>query len=469
MSTSSHATDSRTRGGLSVNPFTEETIQSYPALSIPEVCERIEQCHLAHLQWKQTAVVERARLLLRLAELLRDQATDQARLMALEMGKPLEQGIAEIEKCAALCEYYADHSGPWLEPQSVETEFTSYTRLAPLGVILAVMPWNYPFWQAFRAAVPALLVGNGMILKHAGNVPGCALVIEKLWQQAGATEHLFSNLLIPGEQTAIAIAHPLVQGVTVTGSTETGKKIAAQCGTQLKKTVMELGGSDPYIVLADADLDLAARQCVAGRMVNGGQSCIAAKRWIVDQRVAEEFAEKAEQLLREFRSGDPLDRETTLGPMARKDLRDTLHHQVQRSVEQGARLRLGGEIPEGKGYFYPATLLTGVRPGMAVFDEETFGPVAVICPFETEQQAWEMANKTPFGLGAALFSRDIQRAEQLARQHLQAGALFINAHVRSDPRLPFGGIKQSGYGRELGKAALYEFANHQTVVIEVNL
>lgn len=448
-----------------MNPYTEEEIRSYPALSILETCSRIEQCHDAHLQWKQTAPDERVKVLRRVAELLRLGAESHAHLMAQEMGKPIQQGHSEIEKCAVLCEYYANHGVQWLEEQPVDTEFTSYTRLVPLGVILAVMPWNFPFWQVFRASVPALLTGNGMVLKHAGNVPDCALTIEALWQESGAPMNLFRNLMIPGSQSAVAIAHPLVQGVTVTGSTETGKTIAAQSGTQIKKTVLELGGSDPYVVLADADLDLAAQECVQGRMVNGGQSCIAAKRWIVDRRIAEAFATKTEALLKAYRCGDPADPQTTLGPLARKDLQTTLHDQVQRSIGQGAVLRLGGTLPEGKGYFYPATLFTEVKPGMAVFDEETFGPVATICPFDSLDQAWEMANQTPYGLGAAIFSRDTAKAEQLARQHLNAGTLSINAFVRSDPKLPFGGIKQSGYGRELGKAALYEFANHQTVTV----
>lgn len=448
-----------------MNPFTGKEIRTYPAFSTDEINVSIELCHYVHLSWRETTPDERVKVLQDLAKLLRWKKERFAQLMAREMGKPIQEGYAEIEKCALLCEYYAAHGVQWLEEQSVAAEFLSYTRLAPLGVILAIMPWNFPFWQVFRAAVPALLVGNGMVLKHAGNVQGCAFAIEYLWKEAGAPLHLFTNLILSGSQSAIALKHPRIQGVTLTGSTETGKIIAAQSGALLKKTVLELGGSDPYIVLKDADLDLAAQECVKGRMINGGQSCIAAKRWIVDRSVADVFTQKAEVLLKTYRKGNPRNPETTLGPLARKDLQTTLHSQVQRSIEQGAQLRLGGVLPKGKGSFYPATLLTHVRPGMPVFDEETFGPVAVVCPFDSLKQAFEMANQTPYGLGAAIFSRDIDRAAHLAKEHLQAGALFINAFVRSDPRLPFGGIKESGYGRELGKAALYEFANHQTLVI----
>ncbi len=452
-------------GGQSVNPSTGTAEPAWRCHSIQEVHERINACWQAHLQWKQTPPPARAAIFNKLAELLRARSMDYARLMAGEMGKPVSEGILEIEKCAVACDYYSGKDILSLLERKIPTDFSSsYTCLSPLGVILLIMPWNFPFWQVFRAALPPLLTGNGIALKHAPNVPVCAMAIECLFREAGLPSHLLSLLMIPNPEVASVISHPLIQGISVTGSTRTGKKVASLAGTHLKKTVLELGGSDPYILFADADLDIAAQECVKGRMVNGGQSCIAAKRLLVDASIADEFTQRIQSLLSNYRMGDPLDAETQLGPMAREDLRDTLHHQVTRSVAQGATLVIGGEIPEQSGWFYPPTLLTHVRPGMPVFDEETFGPVTAVCPFHTREEAWALANRTPYGLGAAVFSQDTTLAEAEARQHLQCGAIFINTSVRSDPRLPFGGIKHSGYGRELGEAALYEFANLQTIV-----
>jgi succinate-semialdehyde dehydrogenase/glutarate-semialdehyde dehydrogenase len=457
--------DNRLSGGQCINPYTGVADPAWPAHSIYDIHERIESSWTAHLQWKQRAPSERAATLNKLGELLRERKLEYAQLIASEMGKPIQEGISEVEKCASACDYYSSPEISTFLEQEVKTDYArSYTRLEPLGVILLIMPWNFPFWQVFRAALPALLVGNGIILKHAPNVPSCAQALESFFREVDMPPHLFAALMIPNSDVSVAISHPLIQGISVTGSTKTGKAVASTAGSYLKKTVLELGGSDPYVVLADADLDLAARECVQGRMINGGQSCIAAKRFLVDASIAEEFTEKVKVLMQEYAMGDPLNPKTRLGPMAREDLRDALHQQVHYSIKHGARLIMGGEIPNTPGWFYPPTILADVKPGMPVFDEETFGPVAAICPFRNEDEAWELAGRSSYGLGAAIFSRNEERAEQLAKQHLRAGSLFINTFVRSDPRLPFGGTKQSGYGRELGTVALHEFANLQTIV-----
>ena len=410
--------------------------------------------------------MERGKILHRVAAKLRERQQEYARLMAEEMGKPVRQGRAEIEKCAWVCEYYADHASKFLKPEFVDTEWTrSYVAFQPLGPILAVMPWNFPFWQVFRAAAPALMAGNPVLLKHASNVPGCALAIESLFQEVEAPEGVFQTLLIEGQDLASVIAPPTVRAVTMTGSKPAGQAVAAQAGQVLKKTVVELGGSDPYVVLEDADVDLAAETCVAARLINTGQSCIAAKRFIVVASIRKAFEERVVELMRAKKMGNPLYESTELGPLARQDLRDRLHDQVIRSLQAGARLLLGGTIPEGPGAFYPPTVLTDVKPGMAAFEEETFGPVAAIVEAQDEEEAIALANRSPFGLGAAVFTRDRERGEQIARERLEAGLCFVNAFVQSDPRLPFGGIKQSGYGRELGVFGIREFVNIKTVCV----
>jgi succinate-semialdehyde dehydrogenase/glutarate-semialdehyde dehydrogenase len=422
--------------------------------------------HQTWRAWRATAFGERATLMKGAAAILRERKHDLARLMAAEMGKPLKQGAAEADKCAWVCDYYADNAEAHLAPEIVETEAAkSYVAFQPLGVVLAIMPWNFPFWQVFRFAAPALMAGNVGVLKHASNVPGCALAIQDIFLQAGFPQGAFQTLLIGSGHVKELIEHPQVRAVTLTGSTPAGKAVAAQAGAVLKKTVLELGGSDPYIVLEDADLDFAAGTCVNSRLINAGQSCIAAKRFIVVEPVLDAFTARFVALMRGKKMGDPLADGTDLGPQARHDLRDGLHKQVLASLEQGATLLLGGTIPPGAGAYYPPTVLTDVTAGMPAYDEELFGPVAAIIRAKDEEDAVRIANDSVFGLGAAVFTKDTARGERVARA-LDAGATFVNSLVASDPRLPFGGIKESGYGRELGVFGIREFVNVKTVYVK---
>ncbi len=451
---------------VSINPATGETLREYRIHSPEEITERIEKAELAFQEWRRSVFPEREFLLRRLAELLRVQKQEFANLMAAEMGKPVSQGIAEIEKCAWVCEYYADQGESFLNDLAVETDASkSYIHFEPLGVLLAIMPWNFPFWQVFRFLAPALMAGNAIVLKHASNVTGCALAIEHLLYEAGAPKGLFSTLVIPAASVESVIRHPFIRGVTLTGSTAAGKAVAAVAGAVLKKTVMELGGSDPYVVMEDAELEPTVETCVTSRLINSGQSCIAAKRFIVVHPIYERFVEMFVESMRSKVMGDPFEPNIDLGPQARTDLRDALHQQVLHSIQQGARLLLGGTIPDRPGAFYPPTVLADVHKGMPVFDEETFGPVAAIIPAKDEYEAIQLANDSLYGLGAAVFSKDLEKAERIAREHLEAGNCFVNAFVRSDPRLPFGGIKDSGYGRELSVFGIREFVNIKTVWI----
>jgi succinate-semialdehyde dehydrogenase/glutarate-semialdehyde dehydrogenase len=450
----------------SINPATGEVIQSYSEHSAAEVERIVASTVAAQKEWRSTTFAERAEPLCKAATLLRRDKEQFAVLMAHEMGKPIEQGRGEIEKCATCCEFFAKHAERFLSPEEFQTELSrSYVLFQPLGVLLAVMPWNFPFWQVVRAAAPALMAGNAVLLKHASNVSGCALAIAKVFREAALPGNVFSALLLSSRRVGDLIAHPGVAAVTLTGSTEAGKSVAATAGAHLKKTVLELGGSDPYVVLADADLAAATDTCVTSRLINSGQSCIAAKRFIVVHSVREQFERLFVEKMRARKMGNPLEAATQLGPMARSDLRDSLHEQVERSVKSGARLLLGGEIPAGRGAFYPATVLTNVRPGVAAFDEETFGPVAAIVEAADEAEAVTLANRSTFGLGAAVFTKDVARGERVAAQ-LEAGSCFVNDYVRSDPRLPFGGIKASGYGRELSMLGIREFVNIKTVGVK---
>jgi succinate-semialdehyde dehydrogenase/glutarate-semialdehyde dehydrogenase len=449
-----------------VNPATGEPLQSYPEHTPREARELLDRAGRAWESWRRTAFDERAGILRAAANVLREQTRPLAEQMAREMGKPVTGGRSELEKCAWVCEHYADHAERMLAPEPVATDAAkSYVAFEPLGVILAVMPWNFPFWQVFRAAAPALMAGNGMVLKHAANVPGCALAIEAIFQAAGLPEDLFRTVLVDNAQVDAILEHPAIAAATLTGSTGAGRAVASKAGALIKKTVLELGGSDPYVILEDADIDKTAESCAASRMVNGGQSCIAAKRFIVVEPVRARFEAQLVEHMRKPVMGDPLKEHVTLGPLARKDLRDSLHVQVTKSIERGAKLLLGGVVPEGPGAFYPPTVLADVRRGMPAYDEETFGPVAAIIGVATEAQAIEAANDSPFGLGAAVFTQDRARGERIAAKELQSGTCFVNAFVRSDPRLPFGGIKQSGYGRELAAFGIREFVNIKTVYI----
>jgi succinate-semialdehyde dehydrogenase/glutarate-semialdehyde dehydrogenase len=449
-----------------VNPKDGSLVREHAEATAGEVAAALAAAARAFESWRRTSFAERASALRRAAALLRERRSELARLMALEMGKPVAQGRGEAEKCAWVCEHYADDAARLLAPEEVATDAArSYVAFPPLGPVLAVMPWNFPFWQVFRFAAPALMAGNVGLLKHASNVSGCALAIEELLQAAGVPRDAFRTLLVGSSGVAALVEAPEVAAVTLTGSTPAGRAVAAKAGACLKKTVLELGGSDPYVVLEDADLKTAAETCAAARLVNGGQSCIAAKRFVVVEPVRARFEELLVERIRARRMGDPLEDGVEVGPQARRDLRDELHRQVEASVARGARVLLGCTVPDGPGAFYPPSVMTGVVPGMPAFDEELFGPVAAVVAARDEQDAIRLANHTVFGLGAAVFTRDLERGERIARHELAAGSCFVNAFVKSDPRLPFGGIKESGYGRELGAFGIREFVNVKTVYL----
>ena len=450
----------------SISPADGRLLAEYEETTESEVLHHIETAAALQRQWETTSLAERAEPMRRMADLLDAHRDEIALLMTDEMGKPLAQSLAEVDKSAWGCRHYADNAERILEPDHIEADRAkSYVAYRPLGVILAVMPWNFPFWQVYRFLAPALMGGNGGLLKHASNVTGSALWIDRLTVEAGFPDGLFRTLVLPSSRVDEVLEHPSVVAATLTGSDPAGRAVAQKAGSLLKKTVLELGGSDPYVVLADADLEKAAETCATSRLINGGQSCIAAKRFIVEEAVVDEFTELLAAGMSKAVMGDPRDPSTTLGPMARIDLRDELHRQVERSVEGGARLVIGGEVPSGPGAYYPPTLLADVEKGMATYHEETFGPVASVIAAKDVEDAIRIANDSDFGLGAAIFTTDLEKGEAIARDRLQAGACFVNAFVASDPRLPFGGIKMSGYGRELSDIGMKEFLNAKTVVV----
>jgi succinate-semialdehyde dehydrogenase/glutarate-semialdehyde dehydrogenase len=451
----------------SINPANEELIQQYEELNDDKIAKILAESNLTYNQWKLTSFSYRSTLMKNAAQVLRTNKVEFAKLMTLEMGKPILQSKAEVEKCAWVCDYYADNAEQFLANEIVKTEFSkSYVSHQPLGVILAVMPWNFPFWQVFRFAAPTLMAGNAAVLKHSSNVMGCALTIEKIFIEAGFPENLFKTLVISSKKVEAVIRYKNVQAVTLTGSTPAGRSVASIAGSEVKKSLLELGGSDPYVILKDAELESSAEICVNARLINGGQSCIAAKRFIVVEEVYKMFEELFVQKMKSKKMGDPFDEANHLGPQARNDLRDELHEQVMISVQKGAKLLLGGEVPQIKGAYYPATVLSNVKPEMPAYDDEIFGPVASLIKVKNEKEAIEVANATCFGLGAALFTKDIERGERIAEKELIAGSCFVNDSVRSDPRLPFGGVKESGYGRELSLFGIKEFVNIKTVCIK---
>ncbi|MEX2333460.1 MAG: NAD-dependent succinate-semialdehyde dehydrogenase [Pseudohongiella sp.] len=450
----------------STNPYTGQNLATYDVFDLTRLDSVLDSIEQAQQQWQQTSLQARAQALSDLAVQLRKQQGRLARLASEEMGKTLASAESEVEKCAWVCDYYAEQGPAMLVDEHLPTQdddgvqrFVSYQ---PLGVVLAIMPWNFPYWQVFRFLAPALMAGNAVLLKHASNVPGCALAIEQLLLDAGLSENLLRTVLVPGAKAAALIEHPVVKAVTFTGSTEAGRKIAATARRVLKKTVLELGGSDAYIILEDADVDLAVEKCVTSRLLNNGQSCIAAKRFIVHTKRYGEFAEKMTAAMARKKMGDPLDRETDVGPQAREDLCKDLAAQVTESIRLGAVLMCGGERDKA---FYSPTVLSEVRPGMPAFDEELFGPVAALIRARSDEDAITLANQSMFGLGAAVFTRDHERGKQIASEQLQAGACAVNDFVKSDPRMPFGGIKASGYGRELGRFGIHEFTNIKAVVV----
>jgi succinate-semialdehyde dehydrogenase/glutarate-semialdehyde dehydrogenase len=399
--------------------------------------------------------------------MLLDNKLAYAREMVEEMGKLYPQGVAEIEKCAWACEFYADNAEDFLKPEEVATDaWRSYVSFKPLGVVLAVMPWNFPFWQVLRFAAPALMAGNGVLLKHAPNVFGCALTLEHIFRESGFPPNLFRSLLIDIPLTTEVIHHPQVAAVTITSSVKAGRAVAVEAGRALKKCVLELGGSDPFIVLEDADLDKAVDVGIVSRFQNSGQSCIAAKRFIVVDAVYDQFEKKFLAAMKKLKTGDPMDADVYIGPLARVDLRDGLHNQVQRSLEAGARPLIGGEVPQGPGAFYPPTLLVDVKPGMPAWSEELFGPVATLIRVKDEAEALEVANGTEFGLAGSVWTRDLARGERIAADGIESGAAFVNEMSKSDPRMPFGGIRHSGYGRELAIFGIREFVNVHTTFVK---
>lgn len=450
----------------SINPATGEVVRSYEEWEWAAVDEALDDAQTLWYQWRRSAVETRVNLLQALANELEQQKEGLAFTMALEMGKPLKEARAELEKCAWVCRYYAENGPDFLRSREVPTEYSrSYVSFQALGPVLAIMPWNFPFWQVFRFAVPALLAGNTVLLKHASNVPACALAIEQLFLDAGFPAKVFQTLLITSRKIDRVIGDRRVQAVTFTGSTPAGRNVGGLAGRHLKKSVLELGGSDPYLILADADLDRAAALCVQARLANAGQSCISAKRFIVEAPVYEIFTEKVCALMKAAVVGDPMEESTQVGPLARNNLRLDLEAQVNNSVHKGARLLLGGNPEAYPAAFYPPTVLADVKPGMPAYHEELFGPVAVLIKASDADEAVCLANDTSFGLGAAVFTADAEKGRKLAEFELEAGCCFVNDFVRSDPRLPFGGIKESGYGRELGLWGLQEFMNIKTVVL----
>jgi len=451
----------------SINPANNQPIITYDETSSEESLKIISLADDAFTIWKETSFAQRSALMKNAARVLRENSEEYSVLMTMEMGKPIVQSRAEVEKCAWVCDYYAENSEKFLADEIIKTEATkSFVSYQPLGVILAIMPWNFPFWQVFRFAAPNLMAGNAGLLKHASNVTGCALAIEDVFRKAGFPENLFRTLLVKSKNAKEIISNEKVRAVTLTGSVPAGKSVASLAGSLIKKTVLELGGSDPYVILEDADLEKAAMSCVTSRLINAGQSCIAAKRFIIVESVYDEFEKLYLDLMAKKKMGDPLDEKNDLGPQASLQLRDELHDQVLRSVKQGAEVVLGGTIPDMAGAYYPPTILRNVKPGMAAFDEELFGPVAALIKANDEEDAIELANKSIFGLGAAVFTKDIERGERIAKGKLNAGCCFVNDFVKSDPRLPFGGIKESGYGRELSLFGIKEFVNIKSVYIK---
>lgn len=450
-----------------VNPATNQPLATWNQLDDAQALACVNQAANTWKTWRSTSLAERATPLLRCAALLRERKDTLADLMAREMGKPVRQGIAEAEKCAWVCDFYAAQAEAFLDPEPVKTEAQkSYVAFEPLGVILAIMPWNFPLWQFFRFAAPTLMAGNTVVLKHAMNTSGSSMAIGDIIRDAGYPTGAVVPVIIDHRQIETIIQHPAVRGVTLTGSTRAGQTVGAAAGAALKRSVLELGGSDPYVILEDADIASAAELCVTSRLINSGQSCIAAKRFIVVESVRKSFEDSMLAALKKRVVGDPLDKTIDVGPQARVDLRDELHEQVRKSIAAGAVSLLGNEIPAGPGSYYPVSMLTNVTKGMPAFNEELFGPVAAVISARNEGHAIELANDSVFGLGAAVFTRDIKRGEAIARHELQAGCCFVNDFVKSDPRLPFGGILESGYGRELGRAGMLEFVNTKSIVVK---
>ncbi len=449
-----------------INPTTNKLVKSFEKMSDKQVNEIIISSEKAYQYWRKTTFEHRAKLLKNSASVLRSNSKKYAEIMTLEMGKPITQSIAEVEKCAWVCEYYAENAEQMLSKEIIKTDASeSFVQFDPIGIVLAVMPWNYPLWQVFRFAAPTLMAGNVGLLKHASNVPMSALAIEEIFIEAGLPDGIFKTLLIDSSQVGSVISNPLIKATTLTGSEPAGMAVASASGKALKKNVMELGGSDPFVVFNDARIDEAVRVGVIARILNNGQSCIAAKRFILLDEIADEFETKFVTKMKSLVVGNPMDSETELGPIAREDLLLELDYQVKTSEKQGAKILCGGKRLEREGAFYPATVLSSVKKGTLAYDEELFGPVAIIIRAKDEADAIRIANDTPFGLGASLWTSNIENAKLIAKE-INSGSVFINGLVKSDPRLPFGGTKISGYGRELSHYGIKEFVNIKTVWVK---
>lgn len=450
-----------------VNPATGEPGKSYDAHSVADGLAAAKAAHGAFLKWRRTSFANRSVIIRKAAVILRARKDEFARLMTEEMGKTITDGRAEVEKCAFNCDWFADHAAEYLADEQADIGGgEAFVTFNPIGIVLAVMPWNFPFWQLFRAVVPALMAGNGMLLKHASNVPGCALAIEDVLHLAGVPHDLFRSLLLQSSDVEALIKDDHVAAVTLTGSVRAGRAVAAEAGAVLKKCVLELGGSDAYVVLEDADIAAAAKIATTARMVNGGQSCIAGKRFIVVRSIVDQFADALVEQMQTYEMGDPTDEGSNLGPMVSIKARDDIHAQVEQSVAGGAKLLLGGKVPDRPGAWYPATVLSDVRPGQPAHDEEVFGPVAAIIAADDEADAIGIANASEFGLGSGVLTSDLDRGRRIAAEELEAGMSFVNENVRSDPRTPFGGVKHSGYGRECGSFGIREFVNIKTVHVK---
>lgn len=450
-----------------INPVTEAVLNEYPLLSEREITASIEAGHAAYHHWRKTTFSHRKQLMLNMSRVLRQKKDKFALLMASEMGKPITAGVNEIEKCAWACEHFAEYAEIYLQPRLIQTEMKkTMVCYQPVGIVFAIMPWNFPFWQVFRFVVPTLMAGNAALFKHAPISTGTGKTIANLFLDAGFPDHLLQHVVLDNDQVAQVIAHDKIAAVTLTGSERAGTVVAAHAAQHLKKVVLELGGNDPYLVLEDADITLAAECIVTSRLNNCGQVCIAAKRIIAVKSIQNKLIEEVKNKMSQYKMGDPTHPQTNLGPMAREDLRATLHEQVLQSIKCGAKLLVGGELPGRQGFYYPPTLLVNVHPGMPAFDEELFGPVIGIIQAESEVEAIKLANQSRYGLGAAVFTQDLKRGEYIAQYELEAGVCFVNASVTSDPRVPFGGIKRSGFGRELSREGILEFVNTKTVEIK---
>lgn len=450
----------------SVNPATGELIATFPLLTKDQLEKKITKSQHSFETWKTSSFSKRRTLLNKVAMLLRKNKEHYATIITQEMGKTIKESLSEVEKCAWVCEYYAEQTETLLKKEVIKTQAKeSYILFPPLGIIFIIMPWNFPFWQVFRAAAPALMAGNTMLLKHASNVPQSSQLIEKIFKEAGYAEGIFQNLLLDSSMSGMVIDDPRVRSVSLTGSEQAGSRVASMAGTALKKSVLELGGSDPFIVLSDADVKKAALVATSARLIVSGQSCIAAKRFIIQKTVAYAFIAEFKRLFAEKKMGDPLLYTTDIGSLANRQIMDEIDRQVSKSVKMGARIIIGGKKIPGKGFYYLPTILTNVTSHMPIYSEETFGPVAAVIIVDDDDEAIRVANDTKFGLGASVWTKDKKRASRFIEE-LEVGSVFINSMVKSDPRLPFGGTKASGYGRELSSYGLKEFVNIKTVVVE---